>query len=78
MPNTKDLKCYTCRKPLVEDEKDARIFELEGRLHKIDAAVQTYIDGLVTPAELAGIIRAHRGDIAGENHVPSAMRGDYT
>lgn len=61
-------KCYLCRHHLTEDEKDLRIYELEDRLHQIDAAVQTYIDGLVTVSELAGIIRQHREDIAGENH----------
>ncbi len=61
-------KCYLCRRPLTEKEKDQRIHELENRLHKIDASVQVYIDGLVTSAELAGIIREQRNDIAGENH----------
>ena len=75
--NIRELKCYMCQKPLSESEKDDRIFELENRLHRIDSSVQTYIDGFITPAELAGIIRTQRDDIPGENHYPSEMRGDF-
>ena len=64
-------ECYMCRRPLTENDKDRRIYELEDRLHRIDVSFKQYIDGLVTVAELAGIFRAQRDDIAGENHEAS-------